>query len=59
MANSGGIVEKVLERVSNENMNTGSLKLSDGSPIIPISALYYSESLAIVPLVGYSMGEAR
>ena len=58
-ANLGGIVEKVLERASNENMNPGTSKVSDGSPIVPISVLRYSESLAIIPFVGYSMSEAR
>ena len=58
-ANLGGIVEKVLERASNENMNPGTSKMSVESPIVPINTLYYSESLAIVPLVGYSMSEAR
>lgn len=55
----GSIVEKVLERASNENRDPGTSKLSDGSPIIPIGVLHYSESLAIVPFVGYSMSEAR
>lgn len=55
----GSIVEKVLKRASNENMNQGTSKMSDGSPIVPISVLRYSENLAIVPFVGYSMSEAR
>ena len=58
-ANLGGIVEKVLERASNENMNPCTPKMFVGSPIIPIGALHCSEILAIVPLVGYSMSEAR
>lgn len=54
-ANPGGIVEKMLERASNENTNPGTPKMFVGSPIIPIGALHCSEILAIVPLVGYSM----
>lgn len=51
----GSIVEKVLERASNENLNPCTPKMFVGSPIIPIGALHCSEILAIVPLVGYSM----
>ena len=51
----GSIVEKVLERASNENLNPGTPKMFVGSPIIPIGALHCSEILAIVPFVGYSM----
>ncbi len=43
----------------NENTKPGMLKVLSGFPIVPISALRYSESLVIVPLVGYSMSEAR
>lgn len=59
VAAPGSIVEKVLERASNENRDPGTSKLFVGFPIVPMNALYYSESLAIVPFVGYSMSEAR
>ena len=55
----GSIVEKVLERASNENLNPGTPKMAAGALIIPIGVLQCSESLAIVPLVKYSMSEAR
>lgn len=58
-ANPGGIVEKMLERASNENLNPCTSKMSDGSSIIPIGVLHCSKSLAIVPLVRYSMSKAR